>query len=377
MDREAWRWGIGAWLALRAISVVAALWSAGSLPSTVVDVPAYTPPALSGPLAPAIEPWLRADALWYMRITEQGYADDGTLAFFPALPAVAAMVEPALGNEAYATWFVASLACLLGLVVLFALVRKLLDARAARAAVVGLALFPTSFFLVAPYGEAMLLLTGSAALLALAHKRWGWAFLAGAAAALSRPFGVLIALPMATVTYRQGGSRARWLAPVGPAAGLALWAGYTWRLTGDPWAMLQVQSSWLRELTPVWETLRLGVEQWQQYDPPFQYYVGFDVAATLFGLTLVPVVAWVLWRGGKPPWAIGLALYGLAAMAAPLLLPFRPRALMSIPRFVLALFPLFTAYALVPAKLRIPLGLASAAGLAVATAVYVAGRPLF
>lgn len=378
VNREAWRWGIGVWVALRLVSAVAAAYSVSSMPGNGVDVPGYEPPQLSGPAAAVVEPWLRADGLWYMRVATQGYAPDGSLAFFPALPAATAALQPLFGNEAYAALFASNLASLLGLVMLFGFVAKVADRATARAAVAGLALFPTAFFFVAPYGEAMLLFFGSAALLAAVSKRPGTGFVLGAAAALSRPFGVLIALPMAFIVAGQGGSSKRWLAPAGPVAGLAAWMGYTWDLTGDPLGAVRVQSSWQRELTPAWETLRLGFDQWRQYsEQSFGNYVAFDLAVTLFALVLIPATAWVMWRRGKVLLAVGLGLYGAAVMAAPLLMPFRPRALMSNPRFALALFPLFLAYALVPSRARVPLALVSGSGMAVATAVFIAGRPLF
>lgn len=378
MSREAWRWGIGAWVALRLISTLAAAYSVSSMPGDGVGVQGYEPPELSGPAGAVVEPWLRADALWYLKVATQGYSADGSLAFLPALPAATAAVEPLFGNEAYAALFVSNLAALLGLVLLFAFVSKVVDRRSARAAVVGLALFPTAFFLVAPYGESMLLFAGSAALLAALSKRPAMGFCFGALAALSRPFGVLIALPMAFFVARQGASAKRWWGPMGPVAGLGAWIGFTWNLSGDPLAAVRVQSSWQRQWTAPWDTLRLAFEQWRHYSSQaFGNYVAFDLAVTIFGLALIPAAVWVLWRRGKVPPAIGVGLYGAAVMAAPLLLPFRSRALMSNPRFALALFPLFVAYALAPYKLRVPLALASGAGMAVATAVYVAGRPLF
>lgn len=378
MNRKAWHWGAGAWVALRLISAGAAVYAEASMVGGGIDVPGYRPPELAGPVGALAGPWLRADALWYLRVATEGYAPDGTLAFFPALPAATALLRPVMGNEAIAALVVSNLAALLGLVLLYALLARLLDDRAARAGVVGFALFPTAFFLVAPYGESLLLLAGAGALLAVASRRPVLGMVSGAAAALSRPFGFLLALPMAAVAARQKDSAARWLAPLGPLAGLAAWIVYAWRLTGEPLAAVRVQSSWRREPTPVWETLRLAFEQLQQYaSQPFGGYLAFDLAATLLGLVLIPVAAWLLWRRGKAAWAVGLGLYGAAVLAVPLLLPFRPRALMSNPRFLLAMFPLFLAYALIPSRLRIPLALISGAGMAVGTTVYIAGRPLF
>ena len=77
------------------------------------------------------------------------------------------------------------------------------------------------------------------------------------------------------------------------------------------------------------------------------------------------------------PVAAGLLGYGALAILAPLSSPFPGRPLLSFPRFVLALFPLFVGVAAIPKRLRLPLAVVSAGGLAWGTAMYVGARPLF
>jgi hypothetical protein len=381
MDRQAFKWGSAAWLALRVVTLIGTF-SLGYLePGPDVEVPGYRPPALSGLAQEVAEPWLRADALWYLKIATSGYrADDGTLAFFPAFPALTWLLNLVVANEAVAALLAANLASWAGLVLLFAFVSRLVNAQAAAAAVFGVALFPTAFFFVAPYGEAVLLAAGSSALLFALRGSTAATFAAGFVAALSRPFGAAIALPIAAISAKRRGF-GRWLAPLGPVAGLAVWAAYAWRLSGDPLALVHSQGNWQRELTPFWQTLVDGFVVWRRWsDTELGSYLLFDLAATLFGLVLIPLVIVAVRRLGAKaaePARYGLAAYGLAVMAVPLSLPFLPRPLMSNPRFVLALFPLFLGLAVLPRKLRAILAVGSALGLLVASTVYLAGRPLF
>lgn len=381
MDAQAIRWGSAAWIALRLLTMLAVSALRFLEPGPNVEVPGYRPPALSGIANEVAGPWLRADALWYLKIATSGYRpDDGSLAFFPAFPALIWLVNLAVGNEAIAGLLVANLASWAGLILLFAFVSRLVGPGAAAATVCAVALFPTAFFFVAPYGEAVLLVAGSAALLLALRGRTVGSFFAGFVAALSRPFGAAIALPLAAMSANSAGAR-RWIAPLGPVAGLAAWAGFTWRLTGDPLALMRIQGNWLRRPVPFWDTLFQGFVSWRRWaGTELAGYLLFDLAATLFGLMLIPLVVVALrrLRGLQARGAgYGLAAYGVAVMGLSLSLPFLPRPLMSNPRFVLALFPLFVGVVLVPPKLRAILLAASAIGLVFAAVVFLAGRPLF
>lgn len=377
-------WGGGAWLALRIVATLAAWASLSWLhQDPTVQVGGYSPPVLHGVLRVLAGPWLRADALWYLRIAEAGYkGNGGTYAFLPLFPMLVRLVKPlTAGQPLYAGLLVANAACLVGFIWLYAFVKKLAGRRAAQAAVVGLALFPFSFFLVAPYGEALLLAAGAGALLLAAEDHPVLAGLAGAAAALSRPFGVFIAIPLgAYLLTSHHWRRPSWyLAPVGPAAGFAGWLAWSGSQLHDLLGALHVQTGWQRTFMLPWATLDAGVRTWVSYRSSFYGpYMLMDVAATCFALVLTVVAAVVVRRRGGSAWlTVALAAYGAAVLVVPMSSPFIPRPLMSLPRFVLALFPLFIAYDAIWAKLRIPLAVVSAGGLAWATALYVAARPIF
>jgi hypothetical protein len=376
-------WGGAAWLLLRVIASAAAWASLHWIPQgTTVQVPGYSPPVLHGAAAVLAGAWLRADALWYLRIASAGYGGaSGTYAFLPLFPELVRLFTPLLGgNGLYAALVVANASCLAGMIWLYGAVETLAGTRAARAAVVGLALLPTSFFLVAPYGEPVLLAAGAGALLAASRNRPLLAAAAGAAAALSRPFGVLIALPLAGFLLAGGRWRTVrwWVAPAGPVAGLVSWLAWSGAQLHDPLGALRVQAVWQRTLMLPWATLDAGVRAWLTWRrTSIGPYMLLDVLAVLFGIGIILAGTAVLRRRGSGWLAAGVAAYGIAVLAIPLSSPFLPRPLMSLPRFLLALFPLFGGYDLIRPRLRLPLAVLSAAGLAWLTALYVAARPIF
>ena len=143
---------------------------------------------------------LRAwDAAFYIDIAHKGYDGipaDG-LRFFPLLPYLGrglAAVTPF--GAADGVVLVANAMALAALVALFRWVSFESDERTARVAVWTMALAPPAFVLVMGYAESLLILAAASCLLASRRGRWieasGWAFLAG----LSRPTGLLLAVPL-------------------------------------------------------------------------------------------------------------------------------------------------------------------------------------
>lgn len=377
--RAAWVWGAGAWFALRALVTLSALASSAWIRAgPTVPVPGYRPPQLSGAAELLAGVWLRADALWYLRVAALGYGPEhGSYAFYPLFPFLVRSARPLFGgSELIAALAVANAACLLGLVLIFRLVERLAGQPAARAAVVGLALFPTAFFLVAPYAEPLLVAAGTGALLAALRGRMAVAGLAGAAAALARPFGLLLAVPLAALGWRRRGG---WMPPAATLGAAAAWTGWVGLATGDPLAAVRVQAVWQRSPRVPLATLVEGVGAWLQWRPTeLGPYLLLDLAASVFAGALIAAAAVALRRAGAGrPAMLGVAAYAALVLLVPLSAPFGPRPLMSVPRFVLAMFPAFAGYALLPGRARAPLAALSAAGLAWASAVYVAARPLF
>lgn len=378
----AWRWSLGSWALLRGLSWLGAWISTTWLtPGTTVQVPGYTPPVLHGVAGVLAGSWLRADALWYLRIAQVGYrGDTRTFAF---LPLFAELVRPVAwilgGRELYAALLVASVACALGFVWLYRFFDLVAGPTIARATVVGLAVYPAAFFLVAPYGEPLLLAAGAGALLAAARGRPGLAAFAGALAALSRPFGVFIALPLLAFALNHRRQWRWWVAPIGPVAGSAAWLLWSGHQLGSLLGVIRIQSVWQRTTSFPWATLDAGVRSWWLWQgTSYGPYFVIDLLASVLGILLVVGTVLVLVRHRRDPWlTAGLAAYGLLVLAAPLSSPFPGRPLMSVPRFLLALFPLFAACAAFRPRWSIPAAVASAGGLVWLTALYVAARPIF
>jgi hypothetical protein len=225
------------------------------------------------------------------------------------------------------------------------------DDGTARRVLVAAAVFPSAFFLLAPYSEAVFVAASVWALVAARQRRWALAAVAAAVAGVSRNVGVLLVFPLALEAIgawrRTGGgwSAGGWSALRGPlvataaapAAG-AVYLAFGLLRWGTPLAPLQVQSGWQRQLSAPWSSLADAVRF--ATDTPGAYATGYHSLDLLVALPVLAAVGWLLVRGPA-----SLAVYSLAHVAVWLLYPFPSRPLMSTPRFALAVVPIFLAFA--------------------------------
>jgi hypothetical protein len=365
-DRDALRRGLlyclCVFLVMRlAFSVVALvsvslLPNAGALPADVrtaagipgpVDVPGWPAHAVTPGFHNVWTAWEREDALWYLRIATGGYADgDGSAAFFPLYPTTVRVVSTVIGGHPLAAGILVSNLSLLGaLCVLYVLTRTERSERTARRAVLYAAVFPTAFFFLAPYSESTFLLLVLVCLWAARRRRWWVAAAAGAAAALTRSLGLVLIAPLVVEAYLQWRDSGRkgipvggLLASLGPPAGTLAYLLYWRQRSGDWLAPLHQQAGWERHAASPLNTLWQGTLDALHFTGV--YPGGYH---QLDWLIVVPALALAVYAAVRFRPTFGV--YVWASLLPPLLLVFAGRPLMSIPRFLLALFPLFWAAA--------------------------------
>jgi Gpi18-like mannosyltransferase len=317
--------------------------------------------------------WERFDALWFLRIAAEGYrATDGSAAFFPLYPLVTRIVSTLIGGHPFAAALLVSNASFLGaLVVLYALTRAELSDEAAKTTVLVLALFPTALFFFAPYSESLFLLLAVTAMWAARRDRWVLAAAAGAGAALTRNVGVVVAVALAAEALQRRhdgkpGLVPGLLAAAGAAAGTLLYLGY-WAVRGDALAPLNQQANWERVFSWPWITL------WEGTKIAFRYVGNTNGGYWLIDwLIVVPMLVAAGYALVRYRWIY--KAYVLGGLLVPLSFVFEGRPLMSMPRFLLPLFPLSWALAEVTHRAHIPrwaVAAVGAAGLGMLTLLFV------
>jgi len=347
--------------------------------------PEWNPEPLSGLAKWLVEPMRLWDGSWYRLVSVFDYnaGMPALAAYFPAYPTLMRWGADLTGMSAETIGYIISNLTFLGaLFIVYRIVALDFDDSIARKTLWALALFPTSFFFTAVYTESLFFILAAGALYAARRQQWWIAGLIGILAALTRSAGVMLLAPFAVLFLQQYGwnNPRRWFPNAIPAAFPVLGlAAYSWYLTHrgmkyDDW------------ITQQWQWNRFSAMPWRTFDCTLN---GCTADVRQFGNTSrdfpVAPIDWG-WIGDlirHPTWshftsyewrdrmansdvlefvitilAFALVLIGLrklplyytAFVVPPLLVPlFSPSSvhpLMSMPRFVLPLFPLFVVIAL-------------------------------
>ena len=379
--REGIRDAVLVFLAVRiALFVISAIAAHGLLPippGQPAGDSGFPPPDLEGGWHVLFTGTQRQDALWYLRLATEGYAPgDPSAAFFPLYPWLvrAVAVLPGIGPLAGGL-LVANAAFLGALIVLHGLTRLEFrgDHAMARRALRYLAIFPTAFFFLAPYTESLFLFLSLLAFWWARRDRWAFAGAAAALAALSRSVGVVLALALAVEALHQWRRQGRPLLPRLAAAAATCLGPLAWFVWwqvrfDDFWAPLDAQRNWDRGTTAPWETVADAAgHAWR-----FGAYWLLDLAVVL--LAIAGIVLTI--RRVRPAYLA----YAGASLMLPLLAPYPDRPLLSMPRFVLVLFPVAWGYADAVARRWIPDALVTAVfagGFGLTAALFVAWQYVF
>ena len=300
-------------------------------------------------LKPTVWTLDRWDGRWYRMVARGGYllvpGRQSDPAFFPLYPIVLRLVHGAGVRWGLVGPLISNLALLPGLALFYALTRELFSEPVARRATIYLAIFPLGYVFSMAYPESIELVLFAAAPLAALRGRWWTAAACAGAAALARPEGLFLALPLAGIawsqrrrlsTSRRGAALAAVLAP---AAALVSYSLYLASVVHDPLAWSEAERAWGRrfQLAGVYRAFAhlpaaVGHTPWLVRDVVFFFcYLGLLAAARRLGTPL--------------PW--------LAAGAAIVVLPLFTGAFDSIARFGLLAPPLFWGLAGLTADARV------------------------
>jgi hypothetical protein len=270
----------------------------------------------------ALENWRQWDAWSYARIATSGYGSaEGDAAFFPLYPLLARAVDGLLPSDATLALLVVSNLCGLGaLVLLHRLLVTEAGVAVADRTVFLFGVFPTAYFLAAPYNHSLFLLLTLGFLYALRRRVWWLAAVLGALASATRSAGVLLVLPFVFEYLRVRGFQPRLIRPgiawvLAIPAGLVAYAVYCWQRLGDPLAFSHAQSLavWDRTLSWPGQVVWDAVARLREGSLTENYPIAADLAGTLLGVALIVACLW-------GPWALRRDQWALVVCAAPILL---------------------------------------------------------
>ena len=242
-----------------------------------------------GPLWPLFT-W---DYGWYAFIAQQGYphGDSPVYAFYPLWPLVLRASGP------IPDWLGAFAVVVVATAIAFAAIAAATPSGRGRRAAIALACWPGSFLLLLGYPDALAL--AAAACAALLGLR-GYPLAAGPVAgiaAIARPNGVLIALPLALAT--RAGLAGRAFAagvPVVIAVGVQL---FFWNRSGNPRAFFHAQA------LPIWQ--RSGPTRFQKWPGHLVDAWHSHAGLLVVGGLIAAAVIYAIWRWVGGWWAASIA----------------------------------------------------------------------
>lgn len=304
----------------------------------------------------ALEMWSHWDAPHYLRIAEVGYVpatpipaectlpsrpvhpcdDPLFIVFFPFFPAAVWLVSFVIRNL-IASGLVVALAASVGACwFLYRIVERDRGHEHAWRSVLLLLAFPTAYFLAAPFSEALFLFAVVAAMYAARTGAWVRAGLAGALATGTRVTGIALAPALLVEAFTGDASPTRRIRRVASSAiaagGVAVYLLINLLVHGDPLHFLEVQRShWYQHLIPPWQSI-------------------IDAVRGLAAGAHAPDATFIYW-GRIAGFALAVPLLVLAVRRlrasdtvyawSGFLLIISASWLISLPRYLLVLYPLF------------------------------------
>jgi hypothetical protein len=300
----------------------------------------------------ALEIWARWDSEWYLLIAAEGYEvrdrissfgvayePSAATGFFPLYPLLIRAFSPVFGLVG-AGVLISNLCLLLNLWLLDRLVR--LDVapesadNAALVACAALLLFPSSLFLSAVYAESLFLALSLGVFLLSRQGRLAGAGMLAGLASLTRPFGILLVIPILWEWWSRWRSREAsgdravslwsWAWAAMPVASLLGYLLYCQSVFGDPLAFFHRQQRWRGGLSGPWRAF----VRWWEAGPVAHGSHGSTLELLIAVMCIVMLVFMI------PKMRASYTLYTAAGLAIAL-----GSTLWSFSRLALTLFPFF------------------------------------
>jgi Dolichyl-phosphate-mannose-protein mannosyltransferase len=301
--------------------------------------------------------WNTWDVQHYIKIAKYGYGAltvDGKnlqIVFFPLFPFLTKLFSYIFQNYIVSALVVSNLAYAAAAYYLYKLVKLDFEKEDAYRAVIYFSVFPTAYFLHAAYTESLFLALTISSFYYARNDRWALASVLGMLAAATRITGILL-IPVLIIEYlSQKDYKIRnirldiiWIGVIG--FGLLAYLIVNYVVAGDPLYFLDIQSeNWNKKLAIPYEGFKnawntMTGELALNVDSPANKMLGgtIEIISAFMGLALI-IYSFFRLR-------LSYCLYALATWIIITSTGFW----LSIPRYTLAMFPIFIAMALLGRK---------------------------
>lgn len=269
------------------------------------------------------------DGKHYLAIVEFGYFKDEYFAFFPGYPLAVRVINILLNNFLISALIVSIASSFFAVNLLYRLVNLEFNRKIASKTVELLLFFPTSFYLVMSYSEGLFFMLSLASFYLFKRKKYIWASIFTSLAGATRPMGIaLVIIHIFYVLKNVNRKKARFCILIAPL-GFLCYMLFVFSKTGDPFYFIWAQSHWDRVFALPWNGFvgTVAALTLPEYRQSFNLF--FELIFAIFGIGLALRSCRFL--------PAHYCFYGLLSVVIPLF----TATLMSVPRFLLVVFPIF------------------------------------
>lgn len=288
-----------------------------------------------------VKPGAPQDSLHYIDIAKNWYVNSGDarnfIVFFPLYPVLIKLITIDFNYVNLSALLISNLSSLIALVYLFKLAKLDFNNKVAVKAVLFLSIFPTAYFLSAPYTEGLFFAMIISSLYYARLAKWALAGFLGFFAALTRLSGLLV-VPMLLVEYfyqkdwkpKKANLNLLWV--LLPIAGFLIYLNINNQVTGSPFTFIQIeQNHWFNGINPI-SGLNSAMG-WIITGGPFPQSIILGYAPLLFAIFGISAVIVGCARHLRPSYLGYMLLAWLLAISTSFWI--------SVPRYIMSMFPMF------------------------------------
>ncbi|MEM3665629.1 MAG: hypothetical protein QW222_00940 [Candidatus Bathyarchaeia archaeon] len=299
----------------------------------------------SSPLSIVMRQFCRWDSPHYIDIAKNWYVNVGEqrffIVFFPLYPLLIRLTTFDWQYVNLSALLISNVSSIVAAAYLFKLARLDFGDDAARRAVFYLSIYPTAYFLCAIYTEGLFLALVTACIYYARMEKWPLAGFLGMLASLTRIIGLSL-LPALAIEYffqrrwKLKNLDAKLLWSGMPLMGFLLYLAINYQVTGNPFTFMEIEKThWHQTLDPL-----LGLERAWEWttNAAFPYSLTVGAAQIAFAiLGLLGIIGGFLLRLRS--------LYNVYMLFA-WVMSVSTGWWISIPRYIMVLFPLFILFGL-------------------------------
>ena len=303
------------------------------------------------PLTVAMDMFNRWDAPHYVDIAKNWYVSNPTLdaynfiVFFPFYPILIRLFTVDLNYINLSALIVANVCSLIAFFYLYKLAKLEFNEGIAIKAVLFISIFPTAYFLSVPYTEGLFFALVISSIYYARLGKWQFAGLLSLFAALTRIAGLVLVAVLLVEYFHQKNWKAKKidlkiLWTLFALVGFLIYLNINNQVTGNPFTFMQIQAAhWSNNFDP-WTGLTSAYGWATNATYPSNVTIGIaPISFALFGLLMVGIG---IWRRLRPTYLVYMFLsWGVAISTS---------WWISVPRYVMAMFPMFILFGLLSHK---------------------------